>query len=148
MGRSFLLSELWNAGKLSMPAPVYAYDKGMFDLHDEVLDFIALLELFSQEQAYDFHNKKLLETKARIPFDPLFTLISFLHHHAAGVLSSENVWQLCLLSENNVKRISLIVTNLAKHNLLNQSALASALRRVQTKIFFAFRSGHCREPRI
>ncbi|MFJ1268380.1 ankyrin repeat and protein kinase domain-containing protein [Legionella lytica] len=135
MGRSFLLSELWNAGKLSMPAPVYAYDKGMFDLHDEVLDFIALLELFSQEQAYDFHNKKLLETKARIPFDPLFTLISFLHHHAAGVLSSENVWQLCLLSENNVKRISLIVTNLAKHNLLNQSALASALRRVQTKIF-------------
>lgn len=118
-----------------MAAPVYTHDNGMFPLYDEVLDFIALLELFSKEQTYEFHNKKLLETKAHVPFAPLFTLISFLHHYDAGVLSLENIWQLCLLSENNVKRISPLATNLAKHKLLNESALASALRRVQTKIF-------------
>ncbi|USQ13450.1 ankyrin repeat domain-containing protein [Legionella lytica] len=132
MGRNYLLKELWNAGKLgiSVTELAHLYNVGR---HSHVRDFIELLEQFSKDQPYETHDKKLLEKKVSVSFELRCMLISFLHHYDAQMLSSDIIQQLCLLSENNVKRVSMLVDNLAKHKLFNMHSLIAALQRIQYK---------------
>ncbi|MDR3502070.1 MAG: ankyrin repeat domain-containing protein [Legionella sp.] len=136
MGRNHLLNELRTAGKpgISVTEQADSYNSGESYSQKHVMDFIGLLERFSKELPYENHNKKLLEKKAGVPSDPLFTLVSCLHHHDVSLLSQGNIQQLCVLSVNNLKRISILVDNLAKYNLLNNQTLEGALQRLQTKV--------------
>lgn len=136
MGRYHLLNELWNAGKLgiSVTEPADSYNIGDSYSQKQVMDFIGLLERLSKEQPYESHNKQLLEKRAGEPSEPLFTLVSCLHHHDASLLSQGNIQQLCVLSANNLKRISMLVDNLVKYDLLNNQSLKSSLQRILTNV--------------
>ncbi|WP_133135947.1 ankyrin repeat domain-containing protein [Legionella rowbothamii] len=136
MGRNHLLKELWNAGKLgiSIPEQADSYDAEERYSQKHVIEFIGLLDMLSKEQPYGSYNKKLLEKKAGVPSEPLFTLVSCLHHHDASLLNQENIQQLGVLSVNNLRRISMLVDNLLKHNLLNNLSFTSALQRILVKV--------------
>ena len=140
MGRYHLLRDLCNDRNLdiSVTEPADSFNLLEETPQNYVVDFIKLLQQFSKEQPYQTHNKKFFERKVRIPAELLFMLISFLHHHDASLLSDRNIQQLCRLSENNLKRISILVENLAKHHLLNNLSFTSALQRIQTKIISSF----------